>query len=117
VNGYACGGVSEPCVSGMPYFCTFANATRGHISKIVANAAGYNEMPSEQTFEDVPSTHTFYREIQRLASRNIMGEYPCGGVGEPCLSGKAYFRPQNNVTRGQSARIVSNTFFPDCVTP
>ena len=28
-----------------------------------------------------------------------------------------YFRPANNVTRGQSAKIVANTFFPGCQTP
>jgi len=115
MGGYACGGVGEPCVNGdRPYFRPVANATRGQTSKIVSNAAGFAEEPIEQTFEDVPPTHTFYREIQRLASRNIMGGYGCGGVGEPCLSGKPYFRPQNNVTRGQSAKIVANTFFPEC---
>ena len=117
MGGYACGGVGEPCTTGMPYFRPSANATRGQTSKIVSNTAGYTEEPTEQAFEDVPPSHTFYREIQRLASRNIMGGYPCGGVGEPCLSGKPYFRPQNNVTRGQSAKIVANTFFPGCQTP
>jgi hypothetical protein len=116
MSGYPCGGVGEPCVSGMPYFRPFANATRGQTSKIVSNAAGYSEIPMEQTFEDVPPTHTFYREIQRLASRNIMQGYPCGGPGEPCISGRPYFRPQNNVTRGQSAKIVANTFYPSCTT-
>jgi hypothetical protein len=117
MSGYTCGGVGEPCTSGMPYFRPFANATRGQTSKIVSNAAGYTEIPTDQTFEDVPPTHTFYNEIQRLASRNIMQGYPCGGPGEPCVSGRPYFRPQNNVTRGQSAKIVANTFFPGCVTP
>ncbi len=117
MGGYACGGVGEPCNTGMPYFRPVANATRGQTSKIVANAAGYSEVPTEQTFEDVPPTHTFYREIQRLASRNIMGGYSCGGVGEPCTTGRPYFRSSNNVTRGQSAKIVANTFFPACATP
>jgi hypothetical protein len=117
MSGYVCGGAGEPCISGMPYFRPFANATRGQTSKIVSNAAGYSEIPTTQTFEDVPPTHTFYREIQRLASRNIMQGYPCGGAGEPCISGKPYFRPQNNVTRGQSAKIVANTFYPGCQTP
>jgi hypothetical protein len=25
-----------------------------------------------------------------------------------------YFRPANNATRGQVAKIVSNSFFPEC---
>jgi len=30
---------------------------------------------------------------------------------------RPYFRPNNNATRGQTSKIVSNTFFPDCVMP
>ncbi len=105
MTGYLCGGPGEPCTTGKPYFRPYANATRGQTSKIVANAAGFNEPPVGQTFEDVPSTHTFYEFIQRLATRNVMQGYPCGGPGEPCLSGKPYFRPGNDVTRGQSSKI------------
>lgn len=119
MGGYTCGSVGEPCVNeDRPYFRPFANATRGQTSKIVSNAKGYNETPIEQTFEDVPTTHPFYEWIQRLGSRGIMGGYNCGGPGEPCGSGsRPYFRPFNNVTRGQSAKIVANTFFPNCQTP
>jgi hypothetical protein len=117
IGGYECGGPGEPCISGKPYFRPNANATRGQISKIVSNAAQYNDPPGEQIFEDVPPTHTFYEWIQRLASRGIMSGYPCGSVGEPCISGKPYFRPQNNATRGQNSKIVSNTFFPECQAP
>jgi hypothetical protein len=114
MTGYACGGPGEPCVNNMPYFRPNANATRGQTSKIVANAAGFSEAPSGQTFEDVPSTHTFYEFIQRLASRGVMSGYACGGPGEPCNTGKPYFRPGNDVTRGQSSKIVANTFYPAC---
>lgn len=115
MTGYLCGGTGEPCTTGRPYFRPFANATRGQTAKIVSNAAMFTEPPVGQTFEDVPSTHTFYEFIQRLASRNVMGGYLCGGQGEPCTTGKPYFRPQNDVTRGQSAKIVANAFFPGCV--
>jgi hypothetical protein len=27
---------------------------------------------------------------------------------------RPYFRPNNDVTRGQAAKIISNTFFPNC---
>jgi len=91
--------------------------TRGQLAKIVSNSAGFTESPDPQIFEDVPAANTFYQWINRLARRGHMSGYPCGGVGEPCLSGKPYFRPQNNVTRGQSAKIVANTFYPDCQTP
>jgi photosystem II stability/assembly factor-like uncharacterized protein len=91
------------------------SATRGQITKIVSNARGYNDIPTTQTFEDVAPDHTFYMWIQRLASRGIMSGYRCGGEGEPCgLDNRPYFRPFNNATRGQTAKIVSNAFFPTC---
>ncbi|MEO8285579.1 MAG: S-layer homology domain-containing protein [Chloroflexota bacterium] len=116
MSGYPCGGPGEPCGSGnLPYFRPNANATRGQISKIVAQAAGLTDPAGTQIFEDVPPGSTFYDYIQRLASRSIMSGYPCGGPGEPCgVSNLPYFRPAANATRGQSAKIVTNTFFPDC---
>jgi hypothetical protein len=119
MSGYTCGSIGEPCVNNRPYFRPFANATRAQTSKIVSNAARYNDPPTGQTFEDVPPTHPFYTEIQRLASRNIMGGYQCGSPGEPCILplNRPYFRPYNDVTRGQSAKIVANTFYPNCAAP
>jgi len=121
INGYPCGGPGEPCVppGNLPYFRPNANATRGQISKIVSNAAGFIEPVSGQTFEDVPPGSTFYDFIERLVSRGVMNGYPCGGVGEPCVppGNRPYFRPNNNATRGQTSKIVANTFFPNCQTP
>ena len=44
---------------------------------------------------------------------------PAAAPGEPCVApgNRPYFRPGNNVTRGQTAKIVANTFFPGCSTP
>ncbi len=119
MTGYNCGSAGEPCTSGKPYFRPFANATRGQTSKIVSNAAAFTEPPVGQTFQDVPTNHTFYEFIQRLATRNVMGGYECGRPGEPCVGpeNRPYFRPGNDVTRGQSSKIVSNAFYPNCVTP
>jgi hypothetical protein len=118
IAGYPCDGAGEPCVppSNLPYFRPNANATRGQISKIVSNAAGFVEPVSGQTFEDVPPGSTFYDFIERLASRGVMSGYPCGGAGEPCNppTNRPYFRPNNNATRGQTSKIVANTFFPSC---
>ncbi|HKP54347.1 MAG TPA: S-layer homology domain-containing protein [Chloroflexia bacterium] len=116
MSGYPCGGVGEPCGSGnRPYFRVNSNATRGQIAKIVSNAAGYSDTPAGQSFEDVPPSGTFYTWVQRLSSRGIMGGYPCGSPGEPCGSGNLpYFRPNNSATRAQVAKIVANTFFPEC---
>jgi hypothetical protein len=120
IGGYPCGGEGEPCgTDNKPYFRPNANTTRGQISKIVSNAAGYSDPPGTQIFEDVPVTNGFYQWIQRLASRGIMGGYACGGEGEPCVApdNLPYFRPNNSATRGQVAKIVTNTFFPDCQNP
>jgi hypothetical protein len=122
ISGYACGSTGEPCMppGNLPYFRPNSNATRGQISKIVSNAAGFTEPVSGQTFEDVSPGSTFYDFIERLASRGVMSGYPCGSVPtEPCVppDNRPYFRPSNNATRGQTSKIVANTFFPDCNPP
>jgi hypothetical protein len=120
ISGYPCGGPGEPCGNAnLPYFRPNANVTRGQLSKIVANAAGFTEPPGSQQFEDVPPGHTFYDFIWRLADREIMSGYLCGGAGEPCIppGSLPYFRPAANATRGQASKIVSNTYFPTCSSP
>jgi hypothetical protein len=119
IGGYPCGSVpSEPCVppGNLPYFRPNANATRGQISKIACNAAGCQGPGIGQTFEDVPPGSTFYDFVEWLAARGVMGGYPCGGAGEPCVppNNRPYFRPDNNATRGQTSKIVTNSFFPGC---
>ena len=94
VSGYPCGGAGEPRGPlNRPYFRPGEYTTRGQLTKLVSNAANFVEPPVGQTFEDVLPGATFYTFTERLASRNIMGGYPCGGTGEPCgpLS-RPYFR-------------------------
>ncbi len=121
MGGYPCGTMpAEPCVlpGNRPYFRPNSPASRGQLSKIVSNAAGFSEPVTGQTYTDVLPSNTFYEPIERLSSRNVMGGYPCGGPGEPCDSqNRPYFRPAANVTRGQATKIVSNAFFPACSTP
>jgi hypothetical protein len=121
MSGYTCGGAAEPCVppGNLPYFRPGSTATRGQVAKIVSNAASFDEQPSGQTFQDMPPDATFYLWLGRLSSRGIVNGYPCGGAGEPCVppGNLPYFRPGNNVTRGQAAKIASNTFFPGCAAP
>jgi N-acetylglucosamine kinase-like BadF-type ATPase len=115
IGGYACGGTNEPCVppANRPYFRQNNNATRGQISKIVSNAAGFNDPPGAQIFQDIAPASTFYDVIQRLANRGVMSGYACGGANEPCVppANRPYFRQNNNATRGQVSKIVSNAFF------
>jgi hypothetical protein len=121
MSGYPCGGSSEPCVppGNLPYFRPNATATRGQLAKIVSNAAGFFEPITTQSFQDVAPGSTFFDFIGRLANRSVMSGYPCGAPTEPCVppGNLPYFRPNNNVTRGQTSKIVGNTFFPNCQTP
>ena len=91
----------------------------GQLAKIVSGTAGWTETPTGQTFEDVAPSSTYYRWIERMASRAIIGGYPCGGVGEPCIApgNRPYFRPNNHATRGQMSKIAAQAFFPGCATP
>ncbi|HYO49637.1 MAG TPA: S-layer homology domain-containing protein, partial [Chloroflexia bacterium] len=119
--GYPCGTLpSEPCgADSKPYFRPNADATRGQLAKIVSNAAGFQEDPGPQIYEDVPTNNTFFAFINRLSNRQVMGGYPCGILpGEPCLppGNRPYFRPNNNVTRGQASKIIAIAFFPGCET-
>ncbi|MDQ3707235.1 MAG: S-layer homology domain-containing protein [Chloroflexota bacterium] len=119
IGGYPCGSPTEPCGAGSkPYFRPGANTTRGQLSKIVSESAQYVDAAGEQKFSDVAADSPFFVWIQRLANRSVISGYACGGPGEGCdAAGRPYFRPNENVTRGQTAKIVSNTFFPNCVTP
>jgi hypothetical protein len=120
VGGYLCGiAPEEPCVppANRPYFRPGAGTTRGQLTKILSNAAGFNGPipPGQYTFADVQPEHTFWIYVERLLLNRpgIMSGYQCGGVGEPCDSeNRPYFRPDNPLTRGQTAKIVVNAFYP-----
>lgn len=121
MGGYACGSLpAERCYppGNRPYFRPYADSTRGQIAKTLSNAAGFSEAHIGQTFEDVPRTHLFYPWIERLAARGIIGGYPCGRRAEPCVPplNRPYARPSADVTRGQTSKLVVNTFFPGCTT-
>ena len=77
--------------------------SRGQLAKIAANAAGYNEPVTTQSFRDVASDQPFYLYIERMAQRGLISGYPDGT-----------FRPGNEVTRGQASKIVTNTLLPNC---
>jgi S-layer homology domain len=109
----------EPCTPENPQlFRPNFNATRGQMAKIVSNAAGFNESVSGQYYTDVPEGSEFYTYIMRLTNRGIVSGYECGTTDPrsgPCDSQhRPFFRPGNEVTRGQAAKIVANTFFPNC---
>jgi hypothetical protein len=102
-------------VNGYPdgTFRPFHNVTRGQLSKIVSNSAGFDDAPTGQQFQDVPPQgpdSTFYVYIYRLVHRGYIVGYPCGGPFEPCVPPQnlPYFRPNAYATRGEISKIVSN---------
>src|SRR4029077_18754902 len=80
--------------------------TRGQLSKIVSNSAGFNDTPTGQQFQDVPTSgpgSTFYVYIYRLVHRGYISGYPCGtppaGACVPPAN-LPYFQPNANASRG-----------------
>jgi hypothetical protein len=72
------------------------DVTRGQLSKIVVEAAGWPLVnPPTPTFTDVPTGHTFYEYVETAFDRGIISGYADGT-----------FRPGNNATRGQISKIV-----------
>ncbi|MEO5951398.1 MAG: S-layer homology domain-containing protein, partial [Chloroflexia bacterium] len=101
-----------------PYFRPGNSVTRAQAAKIVAGTAAFPAAPpNEQKFQDIPPDHAFFRWIETMGGLGLISGYPCGGAGEPCVGpgNLPYFRPGNNITRGQTAKIVANTFLAECV--
>jgi hypothetical protein len=110
ISGYTCGGPGEPCdPTRTPYFRPGNNVTRGQLMKMVVNAARWSPAtPPSHTFADVPTTHPFYSYIETGVGHGLISGYDCGGPGEPCDSqNRAYFRPGNDITRGQLAKVIA----------
>ncbi len=114
IGGYTCGGTdpdtgaNEPCDGqNRPYFRPGSNVTRGQLSKMASEAFDFQDVIIGQTFQDVPAGSTFYVFVERLSRHNVISGYTCGGDGEPCQAGnRKYFRPGDDVTRGQAAKII-----------
>ncbi len=110
VGGY---GTNPPCTTGVPCFLPGNSVTRGQIAKFVSNAANYTDPipPSQQTFTDVAPGSTFWEVVERVYLHGVVAGY---SSSPPCTTGVPCFLPGNNVTRGQTAKFISNAFFPDC---
>jgi hypothetical protein len=75
-------------------------------------------VPCTISFTDVPPSQPFYPFIQWMACRGYISGYTCGGPGEPCdPQQRPYFRPGNNVTRGQLMKMVVNAAGWSIVNP
>ena len=94
-------------------------ASRAQLSKIVVLAAGWTLLnPADNTFHDVAIGSTFFRYVESAAANNVINGYPCGGAGETCdPQSRPYFRPNRNVTRGQTAKMVTISRGWPVITP
>ena len=111
LGGYPCGGPGEPCdAQRRPYFRPNADITRAQIAKVVVLARRWAlTNPPNATFADVPPGSAFYAYVETALAHGVLSGYPCGGPGEPCdPQRRPVFRPQNNATRGQVAKIIYN---------
>ena len=113
VYSLACRGVVSGYSDGT--FRPFALTTRAQLTKIVtlAFALPLVPPPAGGTFADMDRSSVFYGLIETAAARGIVSGYTCGGgnpqtgTAEPCdRARRPYFRPSNNVTRGQLTKIV-----------
>jgi hypothetical protein len=107
VSGYPCGGTNpqtgaaELCDgANRPYYRGGNNVTRGQLAKIVVVAAqgtrGWTlQNPATASFRDVPVGSTFYQYVETAVCHSVLGGYADGT-----------FRPSDNATRGQIAKIV-----------
>jgi plastocyanin len=94
VNWLASRGIISGYADGT--FHPYNNTTRGQVTKIVVLSEGWTlANPAQPAFSDVPATHAFYRYVETAVQHGIISGYSDGT-----------FRPGNNVTRGQLAKIV-----------
>lgn len=112
VGGYKCGTVTgENCdTQNRPYFRPSIPVTRGQLTKIIVVAMKWSlNTTGGPHFTDVPNLalDPFYPYIETAFHRGVISGYTCGGAGETCdTKNRPYFRPGNDTTRGQIAKIV-----------
>jgi plastocyanin len=89
--------VSRGIVSGYSdgTFRPYNNTTRGQVTKMIVLGEGWAIAATHPTFSDVPATDPFFSYIETAASHGVISGYSDGT-----------FRPGNNVTRGQLAKII-----------
>jgi hypothetical protein len=94
VQYLACRGVVTGYSDGT--FRPYTNTTRGQLTKIVTLAIGWNiNTAGGPHFTDVPVGSTFYDYVETAYNHSVISGYADGT-----------FRPGNNVTRGQLAKII-----------
>lgn len=101
INGY-------PEFDGTLLFRPGASASRAQLSKMVVLGAGGGLVnPANPTFADVPTSSPLYTFVETAAARGVVSGYACGTPDKVCDgTNRAYFLPNNNVTRAQTAKMI-----------
>lgn len=89
--------VDANIVSGYPdgYFRPQEVVTRGAMAKFIKNAYGFADSLFCGNFPDVPTSHTFYKEITTLKCNGVVSGYADGT-----------FKPEEQVDRGAAMKFV-----------
>ncbi len=99
ISGYSCGGPGEPCdTQNRPYFRPNASVTRGQLSKMLTLARGWTPVAPDggpQDFSDVPRSYPLYGYVEAVFQHGVVSGY-----------GDGTFRPGNNATRAQLAKMI-----------
>ena len=75
-----------------------SNITRGEICLILSKLESLKSNNAvTKSFSDISKSSIYYVPVQKLSKLDIIGGYPDGT-----------FKPQNNATRGESAKMISN---------
>jgi hypothetical protein len=91
-----------------PCFLPYNSVTRGQMSKMTSNSAGYTDsVANRQSYYDVPSNDAFYTYVERLVMNNSNPPYPfdldqpaCSSTTLPC------FYPSLNAPRVDAVTAV-----------
>ena len=108
ISGYPCGGPGEPCPR--PLFPPRQQRHPRAVDEDGVNAAGW-------PFADPALAHLRRRArhahllpyVETGGQPRLISGYPCGGPGEPCDApgNRPYFRPGNEITRGQLSKVIA----------
>jgi hypothetical protein len=94
---------------GAPTTFNMSSTVLGAGAPVTVASQGLKNSPlAAQQFEDVPVGNPFYDYVNNIYIDGIASGYACGGVNEPCVApaNRPYFRPNNNVTRGQMGKFI-----------
>lgn len=75
--------------------------SRGQMSKMIVIALGWDTTAPTQHFSDVPPSYVFYPYVETLVAHNAVTGYSDGT-----------FRPGNNLSRGQLAKVLDIAINP-----